>query len=160
MTFKSRDYYFSDWLLTVADLNLRTIVFKVRLNFIIDSFLRINRYTYYVLNIQIGYNVSTCYVMGLGFVIVISLCSRYYVNTNIKRAVLYACYCIDYSTWKHADKHIYLILNICWKYFLRDISYWNEFQYSKYIIKICRKISRLIKWNGINEEYIQKFRFI
>lgn len=147
-------------LLTVADLNLRTIVFKVRLNFIIDSFLRINRYTYYVLNIQIGYNVSTCYVMGLGFVIVISLCSRYYVNTNIKRAVLYACYCIDYSTWKHADKHIYLILNICWKYFLRDISYWNEFQYSKYIIKICRKISRLIKWNGINEEYIQKFRFI
>lgn len=48
-------------------------------------------------------------VMGLGFVIVISLCSRYYVNTNIKRALLYACYCIDYSTWKHADKHIYLI---------------------------------------------------
>lgn len=122
-------------LLTVADLNLRTIVFKVRLNFIIDSFLRINRYTYYVLNIQIGYNVSTCYVMGLGFVIVISLCSRYYVNTNIKRAVLYACYCIDYSTWKHADKHIYLILNICWKYFLRDISYWNEFQYSNIFVE-------------------------
>lgn len=93
MTFKSRDYYFDD-IINSGRFKF-TYDFRVRINFIPSL---IKKYTYYVLNIQIGYNVSTCYVMGLGFVIVISLCSRYYVNTNIKRALLYACYCIDYST--------------------------------------------------------------
>lgn len=130
-------------LLTVTDLNLRTIVFKVRLNFIIDPFLRINRYT--VLCIKHSNRIQCQYLLRYGarfcyryIALFAILCQHQYKASGFIRLLLYWLFDVKTCRQTYIPYSEYLLeIFPTWYILLERISIFKYF---------CRKISRLIKW--------------